>query len=314
MVEDNQIKTEISPFAIRKGEIKKFDGQDGYVSMNQVVNKINLGHLTDIHFAILELVNEFEFMTSRQIFQILSIKGYNIGSQDKLNNKLDSLIKCKILTKYFFNSDEGKGIYRIYCLEKMGKYLLDTREIECKWQQSDNTKPVAMIKKRLAGNQVLIAYLQKVKSFDSYTVKPSLKAKALGKIFKPSGGSVKLTKNKKSIEFLFEVIRREDNWQTKLIDKIKFYKDFYDNFVQGDSGFSTIPQLILVCEDKKHMAEAFKEIVMNNIEFKNINLYYTTDLSQINESLEKSLTEFKLDPETNKYKAYTANIKLLGIE
>ena len=312
MVEDNQIKAEISPFAIRKGEIKTFDGQDGYVSMNQIVHKINIGHITDIHFSILELVNEFEFITSRQLLQMLTIKGIEIGTQDKLNNKLESLVKSKILTRYFFNSDEGKGIYRIYCLEKMGKYLLGTREIECKWQQSDNTKPVAMIKKRLAGNQVLIAYLQKVKVFDSYTVKPTLNAKTMGKIFKASGGAVKLTKSKKSIEFLFEVIRREDNWQTKLIDKIKFYKDFYDNFVPGDSGFDSLPQLILVCEDDKHMAESFKELVMNNVEFKNINLYYTTDLKQVNESLEKSLTEFKLDPETKKYKANNVDVKLLA--
>ena len=34
MVEDEQIKTEVSPFAIREGEIKTFDGKDGYVSMN----------------------------------------------------------------------------------------------------------------------------------------------------------------------------------------------------------------------------------------------------------------------------------------
>jgi len=28
MVEDNEIKTEVSPFAIREGEIKTFDGKD----------------------------------------------------------------------------------------------------------------------------------------------------------------------------------------------------------------------------------------------------------------------------------------------
>ena len=313
MVEDSQIKAKVSPFAIRKGEIKTFDGQDGYVSMNQIVHKINVGHITDIHFAILELVNEFEFITSRQLLQMLKIKGFEEKSQDKLNNKLESLVKSKILTRYFFNSDEGKGIYRIYCLEKMGKYLLGTREIECNWQPSDNTKPVAMIKKRLAGNQVIIAYLNKVKIFDSYTVKPALKAKTLGKVFKASGGEVKLTKNNKSIEFIFEVIRRENDWQKKLIEKAKFYKDFYDNFVPMDSGFQTIPQLIFVCEDDKHMAETFKEMVMNNIEFKHINLYYTTDLKQVDESLEKSLTEFVLDPETNKYKAKNVELKILGM-
>ena len=311
MVEDNQIKAKVSPFAIRKGEIKTFDGKDGYVSMNQIVHKINVCHITDIHFAILELVNEFEFITSRQLLQMLKIKGFEEQAQDKLNNKLESLVKSKILTRYYFNSDEGKGIYRIYCLEKMGKYLLGTREIDCKWQPSDNTKPVGMIKKRLAGNQILIAYLSKVKIFDSYTVKPVIKAKTLGKIFKASGGGVKLTKNKKSIEFIFEVIRREEKWQSKLIEKMKFYKDFYDNFIPMDSGFVSVPQLILVCEDDKHMAETFKEIVVNNIELKNINIYYTTDLKQVDETLEKSLTEFKINPETNKYKAYDVELKIL---
>ena len=312
MVEDNQIKAQVSPFAIRKGEIKTFDGKDGYVSMNQIIRKIDTGHITDIHFAALELVNEFEFITSRQLYQMLEIKGYDPKSQDKLNNKLESLVKSKILTRYYFNSDEGKGIYRIYSLEKMGKYLLGTREIECKWQPSDNTKPVAMIKKRLAGNQVIIAYLKKVKSFDSYIVKPALNAKTLGKIFKASGGSVKLTKSGKSIEFIFETVRREQDWQKKLIDKMKFYKDFYDNFVTGDSGFKTIPQLILVCEDDKHMAETFKEIVLNQIVIDKIKLYYTTDLKQNNESLADSLTEFKLNEKTNKYKAEIVELKLLG--
>ena len=70
MVEDNEIKAVVSPFAVREGEIKTFDGKDGYVSMNQIIHKINLGHINDLHFAIMELVNEFEFITSRQIYQM----------------------------------------------------------------------------------------------------------------------------------------------------------------------------------------------------------------------------------------------------
>lgn len=96
MVEDEQIKTEVSPFAIREGEIKTFDGKDGYVSMNQIIHRINIGHITDIHFAIIELVNEFEFITSRQLLQMLEWKGIEIGSQDKLNNKLEQLVKQNI--------------------------------------------------------------------------------------------------------------------------------------------------------------------------------------------------------------------------
>ena len=309
MVEDNQIKAQVSPFAIREGEIKTFDGKDGYVSMNQIVHKINIGHINEIHFEILELVNEFEFITSRQLYQMLEIKGIDPKSQDKLNNKLDQLVKSKILTRYYFTSDEGKGIYRIYCLEKMGKYLLTSKEIDCKWQPSDNTKPVAMIKKRLAGNQTIIAYLRKVKAFDGYTVKPAITAKVAGKIFKAQGG-VKLTKNNKSISFVFEVIRREAEWEKKLAEKMRLYKDFYENFVPGDSGFSGMPQLILVCEDEKHMAESFKEIVKNQVEITQIKLYFTTDLRQNKETLEETLVEFKLVD--GKYKMEEVDLKLLG--
>ena len=311
MVEDSQIKAEVSPFAIREGEIKVFDGKDGYVSMNQIINKINLGHITDIHFQILEIVNEFEFITSRQIYQLLQIKGIEIKSQDKLNKKLEQLIKTKILTRYYFHSEDGKGIYRIYCLEKMGKYLLNSRDIECKWQPTDNVKPVALIKKRLAGNQTLLAYLRKVKAFDSYVVKPQLTAKTLAKPFKASGGSVKLTKNNKSISFLFEVVRREEDWKNKLAEKMRLYQDFYDNFVPGDSGFPIMPQLIFVCEDEKHTAETFKLIVTKGLEISKIKLYFTTDLRQNKESLEDTLIEFKLDENTNKYKVANVELKLL---
>ena len=311
MVEDSQIKAEVSPFAIREGEIKVFDGKDGYVSMNQIINKINLGHITDIHFQILEIVNEFEFITSRQIYQLLQIKGIEIKSQDKLNKKLEQLIKTKILTRYYFHSEDGKGIYRIYCLEKMGKYLLNSRDIECKWQPTDNVKPVALIKKRLAGNQTLLAYLRKVKAFDSYVVKQQLTAKTLAKPFKASGGSVKLTKNNKSISFLFEVVRREEDWKNKLAEKMRLYQDFYDNFVPGDSGFPIMPQLIFVCEDEKHAAETFKLIVTKGLEISKIKLYFTTDLRQNKESLEDTLIEFKLDETTNKYKVANVELKLL---
>lgn len=312
MIEDSEIKTTVSPFAIRPREIKVFDGKDGYVSMNQIIQKINVGHINDLHFRIMEIVNEYEFITSRQLFKLLEKEKFELKSQDKLNNKLEQLVKSKILTRYYFNSEDGKGIYRIYCLEKMGKYLLNSRGIECKWQPTDNTKPVAMIKKRLASNQLLISYKEKVQAFDSFQIKVPMNAKILGKQFKATGGKVTLSKNGKSIDFIFEVIRREDDWQKKLADKMKLYKDFYENFVAMDSGFKTIPQLILLCEDEKHMAETFREIVVNGLGIDKLNLYYTTDLRQNDSTLEYSLAEFKLDPVTNKYKMENVDIKLLG--
>ena len=310
MVDDENIKTTVSPFAMKEGEIKTFDGKDGYVSINQIIHRINLGHITEIHFKILELVNEFEFMTSRQIYQILVHRNIDIKSQDKLNNKLEQLIKTKVLTRYYFSSEDGKCIYRVYCLEKMGKYLLNSRNIECKWQPTDNTKPVAMIKKRLAGNQIIVAYMRKVAAFDSYTVKPAITAKQNGKTIKANAG-VKLSKNNTNIDFVFEAIRREEDWEQKFEDRMKLYQDFYGNFVQFDSGYERPPQFIIVGEDEKHLVEIFKLVVTRKLQLPNMKIYFTQDLNQNATKLDKSLIEFGTDA-NGKFTMNTVEVKLLG--
>ena len=308
MIEDSEIKTKISPFAMREGEIKVFDGKDGYVSMNQILQKINLGQINDIHFKIIELVNKFEFLTSRQILQLLEIEKIEIDNQEKLNKKLDQLIKCKILTRYYFTSKEGNSIYRIYALEKMGKYLLNSREIESKWQPSDNAKPVDMMKKKLAGNQLVIAYMRKVKAFKSYTLKPEIKAKMNGKIFKPIA-KISFDYSNKNIDFVYEVIRRENGYEKKLLERMNLWKDFYENFIPGDSNFNSIPQLVFLCEDNKHMAEVFKILTINKIKIDKINYYYTTDLKQNEETLEKSLYDFVY--ENDEFKIRNVEAKIL---
>lgn len=302
MVEDKEIKAPKSPFAMRENEIKVFDGKDGYASVNQVVFKIDMGYVNEVHFQIMEIINEFEFITSRQIFQMLQYKGIDIKSQDKVNKKLEDMIKSKIITRYYFSSNEGKGIYRIYCLDKIGKYLLNSRGIKTTWQPTDNTKPVYMIKKRLAGNQVIIAYMQKVAAYESFNVEAAMFAKRQNLKFNCSGGRVTLVKNEIKIDFVFEVVRRNLGWEEKFMEKIKLYEEFYENFQAKDCGFDKRPQLIIVGEDDEHLIDIFKAIKIVKAEMKGIEIYYTTDLRQLGESLDTSLIAFKQDEETQKYK------------
>ena len=192
----------------------------------------------------------------------------------------------------------------------MGKYLLNSRNIECKWQPTDNTKPVSMIKKRLAGNQIIIAYMRKVKAFDSYKVKPAITAKKAGKVLKANAG-IRLVKRGVSIDFIFEAVRREEEWEKHFEDRMRLYQDFYENFVQFDSGYEKAPQFILVAEDEKHMIEIFKIIVTKGLNIKNMRIYFTQDLNQNSASLDKSLIEFGTD-ENGKYKMNVVEVKLLG--
>ena len=87
------------------------------------------------------------------------------------------------------------------------------------------------------------------------------------------------------------------------------WKDFYDNFVPGDSGFLSIPQLVFVCEDDRHMAETFKTLVTNKMKIDKINYYYTTDLHQNSDSVSKSLYDFV--EENGKYKIRNVEAKVL---
>jgi len=250
---------------------------------------------------MLELISKFEFITSRQVYQLLQIKGIEVKDQNKVNARLENLIKARAVSRYYFKSDEGNGIYRVYCLEKAGKFLLNSREIRTDWVPTNNTRPVYLIKKRLAGNQVIIAYLMKAKHFQNYVVDPVLTAKRQNMRFKVSGGVVTLNKGGKIKDLMFEAVRREPGWEERFLTKMSLYSEFYEYFNIRDSGFEAPPQLVLVGEDDTHLVEIFKLIVKNKVMLKDCNILYTTDLRQLDETLEKSLISFNYNEERGKY-------------
>lgn len=311
MVNDSEVKAQKSPFAMRNNERKVFDGKDGYVSINQVMFNVDMGYITDIHFEILEIINKYEFVTARQIFQLLLLKGIDIKSQSKVDDKLQKLIKTKVITRYYFTSEEGKGIFRVYCLEKMGKYLLASREIKSDWQQTNNAKPVHLIKKRLAGNQIIISYIEKVKAYESCNINAVLYSKKQNVKFKPTGGLIRLNDGKNIQELIFEVIRRNDDWENKLIEKMQLYADFYNFFLTKDCDFEKDPQLVIVAEDNQHISEIFKIIKKAAIPLKDTEMLFTTELKHLSTDLESSLIEFQYSQETNTYKGVVVNNGLL---
>ena len=301
MINDNEVKATKSPFAMRPNEEKVYDGKTGYSSVNQAVFMVDMGYVNELHFEMLELISNFEFITSRQIYQLLQLKGIEIKDQNKVNARLENLIKARAIVKYYFKSDEGNGIYRIYCLDKSGKYLLNSREIRTEWVPTNNTKPVHLIKKRLAGNQVIIAYMMKAKYFKNYVVDPVLMAKRQNIRFKVSGGVVTLNNGGRNTDLLFEAVRREVGWEEKLVTKMQLYSEFYEYYNMRDSGFDAPPQLVILGEDDSHLVEIFKLIVKNKIVFKECNPLYTTDLRQLDVTLEKSLISFNYNEEKKKY-------------
>lgn len=316
MINDKEIRTRTSPFAVREGEIKVFEGKDGYASINQIVFKMDMGYISEQHIMALEVVNEFGFITSRQVTQVLEFRGKLDDveperRQDRVAKWLEDLTKSKALARYAFQTEASKSSYRVYSLEKISTYILKQRNINTTWQPTENTKPAYALKRKLAGNQIIIAYMTKVAAFREVAPDILLYAKKYNVKFRPTGGTVKLDAGGHDIDFVFEVVRRQEDWQDMLSEKLQLYTDFYENFSRNDAGFYAPPQLVIVGEDVAHNAEIFKIIKRNGFALKDEEIYFTTDLEQLENDLTKTISVFEYDKDTNKYKLVEKELDLL---
>ncbi len=316
MVNDKEVKTIVSPFAVRENEVKVFDGKEGFASINQVVFKMDMGYINEFHIKALEIVNEFGFVTSRQVTQILDLRGkLNDIEEDKKQAKvakwLEDLSKSKVVARYYFQSEQGKSSYRAYAMDKIGTYILKQRNIATTWQPTDNTKPAYAVKRKLAGNQVIIAYMQKVASFVSTNPNVLLYSKKYNVKFKPTGGLITMKNGTEEVNFVFEIVRRNEDWQNMFAEKIQLYSDFYENFAKNDAGFYEKPQLVLVGEDVQHFADMFRIIKKVNTVLKDDEIYFTTELKHLDEELVNSISVFELEQESKKYKLVTKQLDIL---
>ena len=316
MVNDKEVKTAVSPFAVRQDEKKVYDGKEGFASINQVVFKMDMGYINESHIQALEVVNEFGYVTSRQVTQVLELRGkLNDLEADKRQTKvakwLEDLTKSKVIARYFFQSETGKSSYRAYCIDKIATYILKQRNIPTTWQPTENTKPAFAVKRKLAGNQVIIAYMQKVAAFAKANPNILLYSKKYNVKFKPTGGMVTLKQEGQDLDFVFEVVRRNDDWQNMFAEKVQLYSDFYENFAKNDAGFAEKPQIVFVAEDIQHIAEMFRIIKKVGMVVEDEDMYFTTELRHLEENLENSISVFELEKDTKKYRVVTKPLDIL---
>lgn len=307
MVIDNEIKAKISPFAMREGEIKQAEGNNRYVSVNQIVNKENRGDIKDLEIEILKSVNKYEFMTSRQINQLLKLKDMELDTVKKINRKMSQMLNFKLLNRFGFATFANQASFKVYSLDKYGKYLLEAKGQEVRWKPTDNTKTIGMIKRRLAANQVIISMKTKTKHYLSDEAKYEIKQDIQKSI--KTNGFVVLGTEKRKVNILLESIRREEGWQEYFAKRIQIYNKYLNEFKPVDNKIQTKPFLLVICEDKKHMAEAYKVMALNNLITDN-KIYFTYDLKQNEESLKNSWYEFvEID---GKIKIQNLEIEVLG--
>ena len=68
---------------------------------------------------------------------------------------------------------------------------------------------------------------------------------------------------------------------------------------------------MFVGEDVNHNAEIFRIAKKIGFNIKDEDMYFTTDLQQLEETLEKSISAFEFDAENNKYKLVVKTLDIL---
>ena len=290
-----QIKTEISPFCMHINETKDFDSTPNqYVSMRYIRQRIAQGILKKEHFSILEAVERLVYCTSKQIMSYLYCekKDSDIPNQNKLNAKLDSMTKLALVDRFKFESESGKESYRVYFLNKNGHLVLLSylHRKQTSYEPGLIAKMPEEIKRRLAANQVILAYKETfdfMQNFQNYrTIMADLDIP-----IRPSA----------IIQFinstlLIEVKRRNEGWQEDLHEKMDRYQILFRNhdtqkLPYNTFGFLKMPlYLLVVCEDLEHAREVKNTLFGHEMYAR---IFFTYDLLIFQREVNSSIFRFK---------------------
>lgn len=272
----------VSPFAVRKNERKVPDDKPkrNRLDLTLLQTMFHDGAISDVEMEILKAISNQKFITSKQIYELLNTKGIQITSQDKASRLLEKLRSYGLIARYHFESDEGVGIFRAYCMDLHGNIFLHrTKGIPYNGQYRHIDEKPHVIKRHLAANQVLIAYLlnRSLGTIADWKVGQKLSYQIGSRVFSIFSTLLfELVAGTEKYECNIEVVRRkESGWEVDYIDRMRRFQSYYETL---DKVHGLVYRLVVVCEDDLHMIQAYELSESEGIYFKGVDLAYTHDL------------------------------------
>lgn len=246
-------------------------------SKNEFDFLLSINFIGDLEMAILRIVSDLRYATSIQIYNMLKIKGLDV-ERTKVQTVIKKLKNKSFLKQIgFYNGTvtETQTVLKAYSLGYHGVGIFRLRNEETKLQGYISQMPTRNIKKVLATNQLLISIFSVMKiSFESLicVVYPDIK----DAIIRTSS-----VINCNDSTYFVECVRRDENWDTVLKERITRYKKVIDNDKKLNITVNTEPVVIFLAEDYEHMKEV-KNLIGCNLGFKYMFTYDTILLEDIN--------------------------------
>lgn len=276
-----------SPFVIVDGEQREIEyfGND-YVSLYQIIFDVKHNYINEIHYKILEIVNKHRYVTSKQITDIMNYYAFDT-TQDRIKRAMKICLKKQLLERCFFSKEGGRSSYKVYSLGKNGSDLLRYRGEKSYWNPLESVEKPDKIKKILATNQIITAYMKCSDTFKNYYINQIITVKK-DDVAVVRASALIYTENN---DYIYEVIRRKENWKKYIHDKVERYEKIFENLEMTTPEFYRMPKLVICGEDREQNLEIAN--ILKNVECINLKILYTEDRLNLPENFKDSLYEIK---------------------
>lgn len=297
MFDDTFIKAETSPFKTYPDDKQEFIGRTNYVDLGKAIQQYRNGEIDERMLHILDIVVHHSYISTRQIWQMYLLKYRLYIKRNNLKKLLNRMADKGLVVEFVVNSSMGGTNYHIYCADYNGVRLYTALTSESvNWKRTDTLQKPYIIKRSLAKNQFLIAYL---KYYDiDYKLQPKLmwngeKGREIA-VVPAMQLTFMLKEHLDSIVFLVEVIRTYKGWEESYSEKLIRYGQYMKS-VEDTQALKKY--YIIVCaetpEQVKEAAQLFYKLqhVKKISELRNMKLFYTYDLELLDTHFEKSLLD-----------------------
>ncbi len=288
-------------FAVCEGETIVHTSQPFHsISQERTVEMMD-----DIDKAIVEEVARSKYLTSLQIFEFLSMRGYRV-KRDNLRKKILKLMKYRMIQEYTILKEGAERGLNYYELDVKGYLFAREQGVEFhignrylsfqkKMEKGIVVTPTD-VKRVLTGNQIVLGMLMngaKIKRFGIMeTFVPEREERITDGCIMRTAANVKIDEDS---VLAYEVVRDTLEAYPKLADKVERYYTLLntkDYLVQNRHKDSSLPQLVICGESLEHNKKIFQFLKEKGLLRENDPILFTEDLLNIKHSL-KSLYEVK---------------------
>lgn len=324
VLDDRGIVIDKSPFRTFPDDKQVFEKRTSLVELRRIILQYQNGEITERMLYVLEIIIRHKNITSRQIWQLYLLEYGKYIKRDHLSRTLEQMVARGLVGQFRIFSAQGKSNYYVYTPEYNGVRLFSAvKELNTNWKKTDTLQKPYNIKKCLAANQFLIAFLKNYKV--SYRIQESLSWTAGNGVLK-SGSvrpSLELTfkqeneGGQESIVFLVEAIRIYQGWEDDFREKLKRYGMYLESV--KDTQVLKRYYIIICSESDDQLAEAVRQVyeVIYKQHMYMVNdriIYHITDTklldNNIGEDLVHNLHAWAYDQENNSWDDWHAECPL----